>query len=315
MTPLVSILVPCFNAERWIAEAIESALAQTWPEKEVIVMDDGSTDRSLDIIKRFDGRIRWETGPNRGSNATRNRLLALARGEWLQYLDADDYLLPEKLARQVEFACEHPNVAVIYSPVAWKRVENGTVVCTETPIPEPRDPWILLALWRLPQTGGALWKKSVLVSAGGWQVGQPCCQEHELYCRLLEANARFAYCAGCLAVYRDVEQEGRITRKPRGEFVRERLAILDRIEKHLQQHFLLTPFRRQAVNDARHELARSLWGIDRQQAIDTYRRILASNPSFIPTVAASSPRVYSIAYRILGFRGAQIAASFKRVFL
>src|SRR5260370_32907136 len=80
MSPLVSILVPFFNAERWIAQAIESALAQTWPEKEVIVVDDGSTDRSLDIIRRFDGRIRWETGPNRGSNVTRNRLLELARG-------------------------------------------------------------------------------------------------------------------------------------------------------------------------------------------------------------------------------------------
>ena len=108
MTPLVSILIPCFNAERWIAQAIESALAQTWPEKEVIVVDDGSTDRSLDVIRRFDGRIRWETGPNRGGNAARNRLLELARGDWLQYLDADDYLLPEKVARQVEFAHEHP---------------------------------------------------------------------------------------------------------------------------------------------------------------------------------------------------------------
>jgi glycosyltransferase involved in cell wall biosynthesis len=61
---LVSILIPCFNAEKWVAQAIESALAQTWAEKEVIVVDDGSTDGSLDVIRRFDGRIRWETGPN-----------------------------------------------------------------------------------------------------------------------------------------------------------------------------------------------------------------------------------------------------------
>ncbi len=84
---LISILIPCFKAERWIAQAIESALAQTWPEKEVIVVDDGSTDGSLEVIKSFGDRIRWETGPNRGGNAARNRLLELARGEWLQYLD------------------------------------------------------------------------------------------------------------------------------------------------------------------------------------------------------------------------------------
>ena len=66
---LVSILIPCFNAERWVAQAIESALAQTWPEKEVIVVDDGSTDDSRRIIRSFGDRVRWETGPNRGGNA------------------------------------------------------------------------------------------------------------------------------------------------------------------------------------------------------------------------------------------------------
>jgi glycosyltransferase involved in cell wall biosynthesis len=314
MGTLVSILIPCYNAERWIARAVESALAQSWAKKEIIVVDDGSTDRSLEVIRQFNGRIRWETGPNLGSNAARNRLLELARGEWLQYLDADDYLLPEKLVRQVEFAQEHPDVDVIYSPVAWKRVENGTVVCTETPIPEPRDPWILLALWRLPQTGGALWKKHVLMSAGGWRVGQPCCQEHELYCRLLEANARFAYCAGCFAVYRDFEQDGRITRKPREELVRARLAILDRVERHLELRSELTRSRRQAVNDARHELARSLWVSHRQQAIDTYERIRLSDASFFPSVELNPP-LYSIVYRVLGFQAAQVAASCRRALL
>ena len=77
MSTLVSILIPVYNAERWIEQTIESALSQTWPAKEVIVVDDGSTDRSLQIIKRFAGRVRWEAGPNRGSNAARNRLLAL----------------------------------------------------------------------------------------------------------------------------------------------------------------------------------------------------------------------------------------------
>jgi len=61
MTPFVSILIPCYNAQRWVGQAIESALLQTWAEKEVIVVDDGSTDRSLDIIKSFGDRIKWET--------------------------------------------------------------------------------------------------------------------------------------------------------------------------------------------------------------------------------------------------------------
>ena len=99
-----------------MGQAIESALAQTWAEKEVIVVDDGSKDGSLGVIRSFGDRIRWETGPNRGGNPVRNRLLELARGEWLQYLDADDYLLPEKVAGQMEFLAEHPETDVVYGP-------------------------------------------------------------------------------------------------------------------------------------------------------------------------------------------------------
>jgi glycosyltransferase involved in cell wall biosynthesis len=312
MTPLVSILIPCFNARQWIAEAINSALAQTWPEKEVIVVDDGSTDSSLAVIREYNGRIRWETGPNQGSNAARNRLLGLAQGEWLQYLDADDYLRPEKVARQIQFARAHPEYDVIYSPTALERIEHGALVCTDEVIPEPRDPWILLALWRLPQTGGTLWKKATLERVGGWRVGQPCCQEHELYCRLLEAKARFAYCDGCLAVYRDLDDGGRITRKSRREWERQRLAILERIEKCLEERLKLTTPRRQAINDARHELARRLWGIDRRLAMSTFYRILISDRYFLPTVGSSSPLLYSMVYRMLGFRAAQTAASLRR---
>src|SRR6266487_4648219 len=95
-SPLVSVLIPCFNAEKWVGQAISSALAQTWSNKEVLVVDDGSTDGSLEIIRSFGASIRFESGRNRGANVARNRLLELAKGEWLQYLDADDYLLKTK---------------------------------------------------------------------------------------------------------------------------------------------------------------------------------------------------------------------------
>src|SRR5262245_48187120 len=122
MQSLVSILIPCHNAEQWIAGAIESALAQTWAIKEVIVVDDGSTDSSLDIIKSFSGRIRCEAQEHLGGNQTRNYLLELALGQWVQYLDADDYLRPTKIERQMEYALAHPDCDVICSPTAWDRV-------------------------------------------------------------------------------------------------------------------------------------------------------------------------------------------------
>ncbi len=70
---LVSIIIPCYNREKYVGEAIESALGQTYPHKEVIVVDDGSTDRSIEVIKSFGDRVRWETGPNRGAPAGAER--------------------------------------------------------------------------------------------------------------------------------------------------------------------------------------------------------------------------------------------------
>src|SRR6266568_6487042 len=131
----VSILIPCHNAERWVAQAVESALAQTWLQKEVLVVDDGSQDGSLDAIKKFGDRIRWETGPNRGGNHTRNRLLELARGEWLQYLDADDYLLPDKIERQVEFLAAHPATDIVFGPMTMEYAEKKDSPRKLLPIP------------------------------------------------------------------------------------------------------------------------------------------------------------------------------------
>src|SRR5262245_62172633 len=116
MQPLVSILIPCYNSERWIGHAIESALGQTWPNKQVIVLDDGSTDNSLNVIRQYEGHLRWESGQNRGGGYARNRLLELASGEWIQFLDADDYLLPEKVAQQAEFVVQRPEVDILIGP-------------------------------------------------------------------------------------------------------------------------------------------------------------------------------------------------------
>ena len=115
--PLVSILIPCYNSKRYVGQCINSALYQTYPNVEVIVVDDGSTDGSKRIIKSYGSRIRAEFCPNRGANSARNRLLQLSGGTWLQYLDADDYLLPDKVKRHMAFVKQNPDIDVVYSPV------------------------------------------------------------------------------------------------------------------------------------------------------------------------------------------------------
>jgi glycosyltransferase involved in cell wall biosynthesis len=103
MTPLVSILIPAYNAQRWIAETIRSALGQTWPNKEIIVVDDGSTDQTLRIARQFEPKgVQVVTQPNQGAAVARNTAFSLAQGDYIQWLDADDLLSPDKIAKQME---------------------------------------------------------------------------------------------------------------------------------------------------------------------------------------------------------------------
>ena len=103
MPPLVSIIIPVYNTGRYLEPALRSALNQTWSAIEVIVVDDGSTDGSLEVARRFEGdRLRVITQKNQGSCAARNTGARAARGDYLQFLDHDDLLAPDKVARQME---------------------------------------------------------------------------------------------------------------------------------------------------------------------------------------------------------------------
>lgn len=178
--PLVSIVIPCYNAERWVAEAIQSALDQTCPHKEVIVIDDGSNDGSLDVIKRFDGRIRWETGPNRGGCAARNRGLALAQGEWIQFLDADDMLTPSCLEDKLGVP-SNPHIVVCCDV----RMMNDSAGHS-TPRFWARPSHTLESMLReaTPQTAAPLHQRANLLAVGGFKDGLPRAQEFDLHLRL-----------------------------------------------------------------------------------------------------------------------------------
>ncbi|MGD9657294.1 MAG: glycosyltransferase [Methylocystis sp.] len=311
MNGLVSILIPCHNAERWVGQAIESALAQTYAPCEIIVVDDGSTDGSRDVIRGFEDRIRWETQPNRGANAARNHLLKLARGEWVQYLDADDYLLPGKIATQMRVLKENPDADVLYGLVTKEWRDGEGVKQDLQLIPEPRDPWALLARWYLPQTGGSIYRKSALLDVGGWKIDQPCCQEHELYLRLLRARKHFVYCPHNGAIYR-IWSADTLCHKDDCEVRRRRRAILADEEAHLRGAGELTATRLQAINQARFEMARLAWRQDRSAAMAIFEDILAADRRFAPLGSQPGghhpPLIYRALYRLLGFVVAETVA-------
>lgn len=137
MKPLVSILIPSYNAGQWIAETLECCLAQTWPNNEIIVVDDGSKDDSLKIAKTFESRgVKVIAQPNAGSAAARNTALRHATGDYIQYLDADDLIDLRKI--EVQVAALEANPGAIASG-KWARFFTSIKGITIPDEPTTRD--------------------------------------------------------------------------------------------------------------------------------------------------------------------------------
>ena len=136
ISPQISVLMPVYNAERFVAEAVQSILSQTFGDFEFIIIDDGSSDGSLEILRRFeraDSRIRLSSRPNTGYTVALNEMLAMASGQFVARMDADDVAMPQRLQKQVDYLCAHPNCVVVgccscHRPKPIENFENETVV-------------------------------------------------------------------------------------------------------------------------------------------------------------------------------------------
>lgn len=126
--PLVSVIIPAYNDRRFVRTAVESVLAQTHQAVEAIVVDDGSTDDTPEVLASFGKRIRWVSQANRGPAAARNTGLTLAAGEYVTFLDADDRFLPDKLRRQLGCLSETPSAGWVYCDVLFVD-EGGQRLC------------------------------------------------------------------------------------------------------------------------------------------------------------------------------------------
>lgn len=124
---LVSVIIPTYNRAGWVTEAVASVLAQTYQDFEVLVVDDGSTDATLEALAPFYRQVKvLRTAQRRGVAAARNLGLSAARGEWLAFLDSDDLWRPDKLARQMAYLREHPELLICQTDETW--VRNGVRV-------------------------------------------------------------------------------------------------------------------------------------------------------------------------------------------
>jgi glycosyltransferase involved in cell wall biosynthesis len=237
--PLVSILIPAFNAEPWIGDCLRSAIAQTWEPKEIIVVDDGSTDQTLKIAKQFESEgVRVVTQKQQGAAAARNTSLALSRGDYIQWLDADDLLAPDKIALQMNARHKHGSSRILLSS-EWGRFiyrynrakfNRTELWCDLTPLE-----WLLRKMGQnlFMQTASWLVSRELTEAAGPWDTRLLSDDDGEYFCRVLLASegVRFVpearvYYRGPGLAFRSLSYIGQSNRKLEAHWVSMRLHVV-----------------------------------------------------------------------------------------
>lgn len=234
--PLVSIIVPAYNAAPWLAETLESALAQTWRVKEIIVVDDGSADDTLKVAREYESRgVSVMSQVNRGACAARNLGLQKARGHYIQYLDADDVISPDKIAHQVAML-ETLHEGVVATS-RWGRFRHDIARSRFGLSPYWCDLEPRAYLAQVAKTGNSIpihaWllPKGLVDAAGPFSEELGLMDDHEYFARLVLKSAGLRFCAVGCSYYRTFHVES-LSRR-RDAAAQSMFRAVELIESHL----------------------------------------------------------------------------------
>lgn len=212
--PLVSILIPAFNAEKWIADTLQSAISQTWPRKEIIVVDDGSTDRTLAIARRFESpTLRVVSRTHEGSAAARNAAFSLSKGDYIQWLDADDLMASDKIALQIEALEQCRSKRTLFSS-AWTRFLYRHYRSEFVPNALWRDlsptEWLLIKMGQRLYMPDSAWlvSRELTEAAGPWDTSLCVNLDGEYFGRVILLCDGIRFVPGAKVYYRDIGFDG-----------------------------------------------------------------------------------------------------------
>src|SRR4030095_6910918 len=188
MKPLVSILIPAYNAERTIADSLKSAIGQTWPRKEIVVVDDGSTDRTAEVVRQFKDVILVST-KNQGLAAAINHGFPLPQGDYIQYLDSDDLLVPDKIELQLAALRESDSRRLLLSsPWAPFYYRTRSARFVRNSLCQDLSPveWLLRKMREGIHMQNATWlvSRELAERAGAWDTRLHFDQDGEYFCRV-----------------------------------------------------------------------------------------------------------------------------------
>ena len=293
----VSVVVPCWNAERFVRRAIDSALAQTHPKVEVVAVDDGSTDATGDILRQYGERIRLLSGPNRGLSCARNVGIFAASGEYIVFLDADDELYPTYVRSALPIAEQAGPKTIVASPGEIELI-GGEVRPMPCDHVCQRDPLLGFLAGRPVQIAAYLFRKSDLVSVGGFNDGY--CEDFDLCARFCARGYRFV--AGPATAFRIHQVPGSMSSIGFG-FLRHRPKAYARLVATASEHGTWTEQRAEMLawkmlSDAEILLSRG----DREEAVENIRAAKRLSPAAAGRFLDDKKRAWHVLFKLFGVR-------------
>ncbi len=203
--PTISVIIPAYNCDRYIAQAVDSVLQQESCSYEIIVIDDGSTDSTEHILESYGDLLRYIKQENQGVAAARNHGIEIANGSFVAFLDADDYFLPQKLARQAEILNKRPDLGIVHS--GWQRVDHQgnklLDVCPWEQIPElDLENWLR---WKPVLPSAMMFRREWLQYVGGFDARFPPAEDTNLVLKLALKGCKTAWLREITVCYRQHE--------------------------------------------------------------------------------------------------------------
>ena len=248
--PLVSIIIPVYNTEKYLAETIQSALNQSYPDKEIIIIDDGSTDKSLSIANSFKNEhVRVFYQSNKGASSARNKGIAESKGDYIQFLDSDDLISPDKIKNQITLIAQKEGYLSICRTAYFMDDENHL---SKKPVQDwkksgsdhPVDFLIKLYGGALigPEYGGMItlhsWltPKKIIEKAGLWNEGITLDDDGEFFCRVVLASNGIISCPNSVNYYRKSKQGNTLSGQKTYAASQSALSALELKALHLFKH-------------------------------------------------------------------------------
>ncbi len=291
----VSVIIPCYNAESYIGECIESVLSQSYKNIEIICVENNSSDNTLSVLTTYLTKfpeklvLLKETKP--GASVARNTGLSVAKGEWIQFLDADDILLPEKIMTQLKLAVESDADMVVGN---YSRTENSI---TEK-IVQIKDSWEGLIKGRLGFTSSNLWKRTTLTKVGGWDDIKSS-QEAYLMFKILKEKGKIIF-----------DEEFNTIKMERTRNSISKTNVKDNITRYIELRIAVWNFLDSSKQMTGHiqnvlkinifDSIRILYSENKDAGISLHNQYVKNK--FIPVSSSSTSGIYLFLYKLLGFK-------------